>query len=483
MKKTRLLALLLALLMGTSSLLSLTSCEEKVGPADDDPIEEEPQFEGEAMLDGGILNIPDIDGGGDDFDIFLAYSVFDGDYIVESETGDLIKDTIFQRNEEVQNRFNVKFNFRPGDSNNSEATPIIRSLIQAGDDTYEVYVNVQHAGVPLIYDDLFVDWNTMMPNANLENPWWYSNVLRDLNFGDKVYVTAGAYNFHCLKASAAIAFNKTLLDELDLEYPYQLVLDGKWTIDKMLEYTKAASKDLNGDGLLDEDNDRLGFSGWKWEMMPAMFLGMGGAPVVKDEYNLPVLNINNERTFKIVDKMIDFFSAGNGAWSNGKQYSFEDKMFKEHRLLFNDGTLNDLGSYRSLEDDFGIVPYPKLDEEQEDYHSRIVNFSSLTYIPVTNTKLDLTSAILEDMAFLSYRDLIPAFYDIILTVKTVRDTDSEDMVNVIRNSACFMDENYLTSGSIINIVEGGQNTLASNYAAYGDNWEEKLDNIIEFWEK
>lgn len=476
MNKKRILSWLLALTLAGTAILS--SCDTKK-PADhpEQPPVEQPADEGPKLV------LPDIDGGGEDFDIFLAYNVFDGDFIVEEETGDLLKDTIYLRNRNVQDRFHVNFKFRRGDSTNSEATPIIRSLIQAGDDTYEVYVNVQHVGIPLIYEDLFVDWNEQMPYANLENPWWYSNVLRDLNFGDKVYVVAGAYNFHCLKAAATIAFNKTMLDEIGLDYPYELVLDGKWTIDKMLEYSKAAQKDLNGDGVIDEDNDRLGFSGWKWEMIPAMFIGMGGTPVIKNEEDLPELNINNERTFKIIDKMIEFFGSGNGSWSNGRQYGFEDLMFKESRLLFNDGTLSSMPGLRSLEDDFGCVPYPKLDENQEEYYSRIVNFSSLTYIPVTNTKTDLTSAILEYMAYLSYEDLIPAFYDVILTVKTNRDVESEAMVDIIRNSARFMDENYLNSGAIIRIVEGGQNTLASNYAAYGDAWEERLEDIVDFWTK
>ena len=52
---------------------------------------------------------------------------------------------------------------------------------------YDYMLTAESKGIPLIYEDLFVDWKTSMPYANLDKPWWYQNVLRDLNFGDKVY--------------------------------------------------------------------------------------------------------------------------------------------------------------------------------------------------------------------------------------------------------------------------------------------------------
>lgn len=439
---------------------------------------------GEANELDELLGIPaEITAGGDTFDIFLGYGSFDSDFIVEEETGETIPDLIFARNTEVEKRFDTKLQFRKGDSSNNTASATIRSLIQGGDDTYEVFVNVQHKGIPLIYEDLFVDWNEYMPYANLEKPWWYQTVGRDLNFGDKIFVTAGSYNFHCLKSCGALAFNKTLMDEIGLEYPYEMVHDGTWTIDKLIEYNKVSQKDLNGDGVIDYENDRLGFAGWKYETIPALFVGMGGEPVKKDDNNLPVLNINNERTFSIMDKLLEVFAGGSGAWSNGTEYGIDKKMFTESRLLFKNISLNGAVDLRSLEDDFGIVPYPKLNEEQEKYYSRIVNFSSLTYIPVTNAKLDLTSAILEYMAYISDRDLVPAFYDVILTVRTTRDTESEDMIDIIRENARFMDENYLKSSTIYGLVESGQNTLSSNYASYGESWNTTLKEIIAFWEK
>lgn len=424
-------------------------------------------------------------GNGESFDFFITYNVHDRDFVQEEEVGDDIRDTIFRRNEEVESFFDVDFGVRKGDNDHNTAVPIARSLIQGNDDTYEVFINLQGSGMPLVYEDLFVEWGESMPYVNLDNPWWYQNVNRDLNYNDKVYVAAGAYNFFTLKAACVLTFNKTLMNELDLEYPYSHVHNGTWTVDKFIEYSKAAIKDLNGDGAIDYENDRYGFGSWVYEATPAFYVSLGAESVVKDDNNLPKLNINNERTFKVLDKMIEVFKDGNGAFMNttAQGYGVSEKMFKEGRLLFCQTVLDDLPSLRNMEDDFGFLPHPKLNEEQENYYSRVVNFASLTYVPITNQKLELTSALLEYMAYLSERDLIPTFYDVILTVKTTRDTDSEEMISIIRNGARFMDENYLTSGTILDMARKGQNTLSSNYAAYGDTWNDKLDDIIDFWKK
>ena len=477
--KKRITSLMLVALLAVTGIASSSCKKDGKKPVDNG---ETPVGEYE---DG--LNLPEIDGGGEDFDVFISYNVANQDFLApESETGHTINDICYRRNQEVQKRFNVNFKVRPGDADYNTGTPIIRTLINSGDDTYEVFINMQHKGMPLVYEDLFVEWGENMPYVNFENPWWYQNVLRDLNYNNKVYVAAGAYNFGCLRASEVLMFNKTVLDELNLEYPYQLVLDGEWTIDKMIEYTKAGQKDLNGDGIMDPDNDRYGVGGWMYEMMPAFFIGMGGNPVVKDDNDMPTLSINDERTFNVMNKLLEVFKDGNGGWYNTetlKPYKHTQTMFTEGRLLFNDATLEQFSYYRDMEDDFGAVPYPKLDTDQEDYYSRIVSYSSLTFIPVTNQKLELTSAILENMAYLSYRDLFPAFFDEILTIKTNRDFETEVMINIARDSARFMDENYFKSHHIYKMVEKGTNTLASDYAASIDSWEMQLEEIIEFWEK
>ncbi len=487
MKNTkRIFALLLS---GVLLASSLVACEEK--PAVDEGNEGGEVVEGgEEGGEGGAVEeakfeVPAGVAEGKTFDMYFALPTVRNSYIAEEETGDLINDSVFERNALVKEHTGADLNFvcttlSSSGSDQSTETANIRTLIQAGDDTYDAYIHVQHTGMPtLIEEGMFVDWNTI-PYVNINNPWWYSNVQRDICFGNKIFCMTGDYNLSSFSNSECIIFNKTMCDELGLEYPYQMVFDGTWTHDRFVEYIRAAVKDLNGDGVMDYDNDRYGFAGWQYEQLQALYCGYGGECITKDDNNLPILNVDNELTYTIVDKMLEIFD-GEGAFFEGKTYGLEDNMFKEGRLLFNDSFLSFVPGTRNYEDiDVGFVPYPKLNEEQEEYYSRTANVSGLTYIPVTNTDLEMTGAVLETMAYYSSQVLLPTYFDIILTVKSTRDVESEDMIPIIKNSSRFLDQVIGFNGSNIVTAKNG-NTLASLIASNKDAWEEKIETLKEIY--
>ncbi len=474
----RFFALLLA---GALLASSLVSCGKK----DDGTENGEKENAGETVE--AELTVPKGVAEGKTFSLYVALASCSSTFKAEEETGDDINDSVYQRNLLTEEHTGAELEFsytsRTTSGGDQQAeTSLIRTLIQSGDDTYDAYVHVQHSGMPtLIEEKMFVDWNTI-PHINMQNPWWYSNVLRDISYGDKVYTMTGDYNLPSFSNTACLIFNKTMCDELGLEYPYQMVFDGTWTHDKFVEYIKAATSDLNGDGKMDPMADRFGFGGWVYEQMPGLFVGYGGESIVKDEYNLPVLNIDNERTFKIVDKMIEVFDLeGSKHFSTADGGSIDNTMFDEGRLLFNDSFFSHVPGTRKLENiDVGFIPYPKLDEEQTEYYSRTANVSGLTYIPVTNTDLETTGAVLETMAYYSSKVLLPTYFDIILTIKSTRDIESEEMIPIIRNSSRFMEQVIGFNGSNIVTANNG-NTLASYIAANEDAWNEKIATLAELY--
>ena len=87
-------------------------------------------------------------------------------------------------------------------------------------------------------------------------------MIEPLTVADRLYYVTGdiatsfVYNLEFLALNADYA-NELGTSASELQ---KLVLSGKWTIDKFIEYNKAAMKDLNGDGAIDYENDRLGFA-------------------------------------------------------------------------------------------------------------------------------------------------------------------------------------------------------------------------------
>ena len=491
MKKIKFGALVLALVLAGSSFASCNKGGETAdtGAETPDTSKETESKDGagdteSAEPDSATFELPDdVRFDGETFNLYIAHSSRKNDYISEEETGDLMKDAVFARNEAVKDRLGIDLNFVSSTLTTSGADQQVErdkisSLILAGDSTYDAYVNVQHTGMPgLINEGMFIDWN-QIPYVNLDKDWWYSNVERDICFGTKIFCMTGDYNLGTFADTACLAFNKTMLDELELDYPYQYVFDGTWTHDKFVEYIVAATKDLNGDGLMDLDNDRYGFGGWGYEQYPASYAGYGGETLKKDDNNMPVLNIYSVQQNNIIDKLIELYSLP-GAFREYKTYGVDDRMFQEGRLLFNDSFIGSIPGMRNYEDEIGFVPYPKLNEEQEDYYSRSANIGCLTYLPVTlpEERYELVGATLETLAYIAHNEVLPKYFDVLLTVQSTRDVESEAMIPIIKDSARFMDQAIGFDSAAI--VSSGQNTLASYWASNKTVFEEKLATLVK----
>ncbi len=474
--KMRVSTLLLAALMAAQTLASCGgsgSTTDTQAPVTNAPEEDKPVYFTDSL--------GDIRFDGETFTLYRGYPT--GSYIMEEETGDILDDSIFLRNRLVEERLGitldyVECNFKTDGSSQSEATSTISSFIMAGDDTNDVYVHVQHTGMPgLIAQGCFVNWRTV-PNLDLSQDYWYQRCLDDINYYDKVFAMTGAYNLSSLTGANCLYFNKNICDDLKMDYPYQDVLDGKWIYDKFYDMTKAATIDVNGDGKIDVDNDQLGYFGWGYEQYPGFFMGMGGDSVLKKADGSPELNINNDRTIELVEKMNKFFQL-EGSKVEWTTYGIIQPKFSAGECLFYHTGLSAATSLRDMEDDFGFIPYPKLNEAQEGYRCRVQNTTCLTYIPVTNNHLDFTGAVLEVLASCSYNTVVPAFFDTVLTVKSSRDTESELMVPVIREACAFNDE-AISGFAIRNAVDSGG--LASYWAGVENTVKDSLQkNIIDVY--
>ncbi len=104
----------------------------------------------------------------------------------------------------------------------------------------------------------------------------------DINSAEAIYtrrapVGGDVFSFNgsgLVNSAVTMGYNKTITDALGLGDPLELYLAGEWTWDKFLEIAKAATKDLNGDGVFDQ----FGYVGFAPEMFTS-FLYSNGAYV------------------------------------------------------------------------------------------------------------------------------------------------------------------------------------------------------------
>ena len=142
-------------------------------------------------------------------------------------------------------------------------------------------------------------------------------------------------------------------------------------------------------------------------------------------------------------------------------------MFSEGKALFMDMSFFFIEELREMETDFGIIPYPKYDENQSSYATRLCYYMP-TVVPITITgeRLDRAGVMLEALAYEYASNVVPAYYEIALKTKAARDEESQGMLDIIFNNrvidlgdSTFCGE--LRDGAMRQLFDSKKNTLAS----------------------
>jgi len=355
--------------------------------------------------------------------------------VAEAENAELINDAVYRRNLMIEENYNVKINMFTA----VDEVAALEKAVKSDSDDYDAVI-VINFNVPKAVHQGNLLKITNLPYVDLSKPWWDSAV-NALSIDEKNYLLAGDLLILDNEATTAFIFNKNLLEDYALETPYILVNNNKWTMDKLGELTKGASKDLNGDGVMDY-KDQWGLYTYGGTLH-ALLVSGGGSLALKDENDIPYMTLTNEKNLRIIDKAMDVMydkqnvlNVQNISTSTPGQTGYDS--FSEGRVLFYWVRMRVVEVMRNMENDFGIIPMPKYDENQDKYYS-VVNANSgvLLGVPKSVRNIERTSIILEAMSAESRYTLQPAYYDVTLTRKFTRDSDSEEMLDIIFGSRTY----------------------------------------------
>ena len=442
--------------------------------------------------------LPEADFNGSDFTVLVRNAGegdrwADHDFYAEEENGDPINDAVFRRNRLIESTYNI--NLREIRNTNMYDTNSIRNQIMAGDTAFDVIAGIVQPTTALVQEGALVNLLTV-PNLNLSQPWWDQRCNENMTINNKLYFISGDINTVDKSATWAVMFNKQILAENALDDHYALVNSGKWTIDKMYENSRSITQDLNGDGVLTPE-DKWGAVN-QYECGYSLFASSGEKSVIKDANDFPVLNINTEKAASILSKVHEFLTdktAQIKADDYRDQYAdvwmeVSVKMFMEDRALYFIAPLMLVPHLRSMETNFGIIPMPKYNEEQELYYSPMqYNNSTAISIPVTATEDDLyrTGIILEMMCAESTETLRKAYYDITLKVKMTRDDESAEMLDIIFGNRAFdlgLTFNWNDMQNFyVDLLRQETFTFVSAFEKRENTFTRAIDRTIDMFEK
>ena len=142
---------------------------------------------------------------------------------------------------------------------------------------------------------------------------------------------------------------------------------------------------------------------------------------------------------------------------------------------------------RDMEDDFGILPFPKKDEKQEKYITGLRDTFVGFCVPTGNKDPEFVGTIMEALCVSGSKNVIPAYYDVVLKVKTARDEDSADMLDIIKESVT-VDFAYAygieldNMANIFYMAYNAENGFASLWESQKESAEAKLEALLENFE-
>lgn len=374
-------------------------------------------------------NLPETDFEGEIFRISTKEGTLYEIY-TEEEDGEILNDALYQRNRTVEERFNVEIVplITNADDGQTHVNNVKKTII-AGDDAFDLAATYVFTSGTIIIEKLYINWLSMQHN-DLTKPWWINGVNEKFQVEDVIYAAVSDMCISALKLTYGIFYNKNIGQSFNVEDYYQVVRDGAWTIEYFISQVKDIYSDTNGDGLRDK-NDLYGFTAESATNLDVYTFAFDISIIDRNEEGVPEIVLNNDRTIKAVETINRLYWDGSGSYVP-TDYGEPITVFKDGGAMFTTTWLgNAFSVFREMEDDYGILPYPKFDDNQEIYMTGAMDNYSVLGVPITAKNLDMISIITEALNAESYKTLFPIYYTQALQNKFARDTESIEMIDIL----------------------------------------------------
>lgn len=477
MKKNILIFLVFALILSL-----LFSCSQNSGKTDtsaesgaQNPEESEADNPGERVFVSD--NLPsDLNFNGDTFRIWgreVDNVFYDTEWeFVEEITGEVFNDAMHARELAVAGRLGINIEKTLSTTSYQNAY----KAVKAGDDAFDLLFanayDVAAHGLEGIYLNL-----AKFPYIDYDMPWWPDTIMKDVTINGKTYFVTGDITPSVLGYMNCIFFNKNIAADYEISGLYDLVLSGKWTFDAYAKAAKGLYKDLNGDGIVGEE-DQFGVTTSDYY------------DVYFSAFEIPITNTGTdgslslalgEKFYSAYERLRDFSMSEDGlpqAISNKGEtvnYGNDVQFFTQGKILFFGGLVRFSNYFRSMDNDYGILTVPKWDESQKDYHTTSHANYSLVSVPVTvpDKRHDMIGVVMEALASEGYRTTTPAYFDSTLKNKYSRDEESLKVLDILKKGLEFQPVMiyYKNMGDILHLFR---------YACYP---QAQYENMVSFYEK
>jgi len=417
-------------------------------------------------------DLPEKDFQGGDMQILTTEWYTASKYIYAAEeNGEIINDTLFAQRAEVSERFNVDIGLALG-GQPLDVSNTVNQMVVSGDSSYDLVYNHDLTTMNNALKGDFYDLRAIEP-IHFDKPWW-KGTSEVFTIQGKLFCTGNALTLSGIYMNGILVVNKDLAADLQMEVPYEKVRSGNWYMDDLITMAETATVDLDGNGIMDT-NDQWGLFTGAYAQM-AMQSNLGGTVLQKTEDgflrvidDLSVVVALMEKSDKLMQYTVDDYGA---AEHSGVELFVANKglfMFAETRTLYE--------SVRDSDITYGVLPLPKLDENQTDYRSAGFDIYWGVILPAAGNA-ELIGTCVDAMSCYNYNYVVPKVWETVLGAKMSESVDDTDMFRIIRDIQ-YVDLAYAFSGQnsqLNSLVYMINNTDSSKVVSFV---ESKLNSVSQ----
>ena len=431
-------------------MLFAASCGGTSGDTDGTtaPVTTEPPVTDDGRIRDSIPEGTDF--GGKQINVFIAdyNTAYSEDRYAVEEDGNRLHDAIFRTITSTEERLNVDLSYTVESFNwdgmNAFNTKLMASIM-ADDGSIDVLYSPLNYAERMLEGNYFIDLSKTK-YIDTDKPWYNQSVIENMP-GDYIHFLAGQIGIANVKNAFGIYVNTDKYAALGkTENLYEIVDSGKWTFDKMEAIIKDSYRDVNGNTEADEtDEYGLTFGDQNKYLGFLKAFGMDIFVKTADGYEFA---FDNERGFTAMERLVRFVNENENVYraptTNTTSNSFStgggnyaSPQFIEGNSLFSCSLIADAATIiPEIKFGYGLLPYPKFDEAQEDY-ATMLQRNLFVLIPTTSRSQDEASAVIEALSSETYNTLLPEFCEVSLKVRYAQDNDMSRMFDLIGSSIVY----------------------------------------------
>ncbi len=432
--------------------------------------------------------------GKSEINIIYTKTDYTADELIPAEVGGQVAEAVHARNIAVEEQLGVELKFFPELSSTDVNNKVNQDILSNSGD-FELVSSGTYLSVLPAMEGKYVNLSNLS-NINTAKRYWTQGYNDMVTFTDEdmQFLVSGPAAITMFRLMYLTLYNKQLFQDYQIDDLYDVVMDGRWTLDYQYGISTGHYLDKDGNNSPDE-NDFFGFVTGDIISVDPYVVAADIHLIAKDPETADLI-FNAED----LDRLSDLCDKVQKLYNDQGTYVYktadkDDVPKTEIITHFNsERAMMVTTLFWQMEHNFdalanltyGIAPIPKFDEMQPDYHSYVQDqvtcfgISAVVSDPVRQNEL---AAVLELLAYHSYKLVRPAYYETALSERYMQDPQSSEILDLIFDTLDFdfsSSCSNIFTGSVIRdtlrpLLSGTTNTIASQTKGWATRYNRQLD--------